>query len=609
MNAIFQKIPGARWFLFAFFFLAATSLIFEFWYSQRYYPGITIAGQSVAGKTYQESLQEFTIKYDALRKDGLTLVFKKEKIKKEIRIPAAVTGLTSDALVEYFSVGDLEKIASDAFDWGHKGTFLQRFKEQLALLRGKDFGAPISAHKEAIQSLLSRETKDFFTVKVPARFAFDNNNKVIIILEKSGDNITIEKVINTIGERLIAGNVDPIIFDLQSETPFITAKKLEPFLDLAKKIAAVANIKFYYQRRQWNVQGKTLVTWLTIKPDDQITIDSKKIEAFLSLSVGPVINDPPQNSRFEMKSGVLVEISPGKSGNAVDIKKTAALVEKIIYRIQQSLTADDPEIIVNPKDNTFEVPVKTVVQEASITKKTIDQYHIKDLVGRARTNFSGGSQDRQNNIEVGVSKITGILIAPGQEFSTVEAIGKVTEEAGFVKEFVIKDGQTIKELGGGLCQLATTLFRTALDAGLPITERINHAYVIPYYGPGLDATIYGPHPDFRFVNDTANYILLQGTAKNNEVIFELYGALDGRAAKVSLPVLSNEKPVTEDRMIFDQSILAGQVKCAAITHKGITADTTYTVRYLDGSVKEKIFHSVYEPWPKVCLVGTAIPLP
>ena len=116
------------------------------------------------------------------------------------------------------------------------------------------------------------------------------------------------------------------------------------------------------------------------------------------------------------------------------------------------------------------------------------------------------------------SKITGILIAPGQEFSTANTIGEVTEEEGFVKEYVITGGQTVKELGGGLCQLATTLFRMALNTGLPITERVNHAYVIPYYGPGLDATVYGPHPDFRFVNDTGNYILLQGTAKNNEVI-------------------------------------------------------------------------------------------
>jgi len=243
--------------------------------------------------------------------------------------------------------------------------------------------------------------------------------------------------------------------------------------------------------------------------------------------------------------------------------------------------------------------------DPQVTQKTISQYKIKDLVGSAKTNFKGGSLDRQHNIEVGVSKITGILIAPGEEFSTVKAIGNVTAEAGFVKEYVIDGDQTVKELGGGLCQLATTLFRTALNAGMPITERVNHAYVIPYYGPGIDATIYGPHPDFRFVNDTGNYLLLQGTAINNEVTFELYGTADGRVAKVSTPVLSDERPVPETRDIMTPNLPAGTKKCQTATHKGITADTTYTVRYPDGSVKENVFHSVYEPWPEVCLIGTA----
>ena len=120
-----------------------------------------------------------------------------------------------------------------------------------------------------------------------------------------------------------------------------------------------------------------------------------------------------------------------------------------------------------------------------LPRRRADEHAIKDLVGTARTNFTGSSADRRHNIENGIGKLTGILIAPGEEFSAVAAIGTTSVEEGFVAEYVIKDDKSIKELGGGLCQVATTLFRAVLNTGLPVTERTNHSYVVSYYGPGL----------------------------------------------------------------------------------------------------------------------------
>ncbi|OGZ70029.1 MAG: hypothetical protein A3F47_01570 [Candidatus Staskawiczbacteria bacterium RIFCSPHIGHO2_12_FULL_38_11] len=616
-------IKKVQWLVFSLIILATLVTIFELAYFHRYYPGVKSAGTWVGGKTYEEVLQELKTKSESLQKTGLTLVFNKEDSIKKVNIPAATTGLTSDTLVEYFSIQDIQKDAKSAFDWGRKGNPVQRLKEQFSLILGKNFNTSVSAHKEAIYSLLERETKNYFIAAVPANFSFDKNNEIIIIPEKLGDDVDNQKVVDMILQKFNTFEFNPIIFKVQTKAPHTTKEKLAPFLDLAKKISAQTNINFYYQNHKWKVSGKTLATWLTLKQNNEITVDNKKLETFLSKSVVPVINDPPENSRFEMKNKKLIEIYPGKSGNVVNVNKTVKLIEDIISNIQQSfastgevlsfftasassaLTIRDSKIVVNPQDNTINIPIEIINQEPQITQKTIDQYNIKDLVGRARTNFAGGSKDRQHNIEIGVAKITGKLIAPGQEFSAVAAIGEITEEAGFVKEYVIKENQTIKELGGGLCQLATTLFRMVLNAGLPVTERLNHKYVIPYYGPGLDATIYGPHPDFRFVNDTENYILLQGTAKNNEAVFELYGVADGRVATVANPVLSDEKPVPGPRYISSPEVLVGETKCTDITHKGVTADTTYTVNYPDGSIKENIFHSVYEAWPRVCLVGTA----
>jgi vancomycin resistance protein YoaR len=589
--------------------------IFEFKYSNKYYPGITIAGELVGGKTYDEVSEEFTTRAESLTKDGLTLVFEKNDGDSKLNIPATSTGFTPDILVEYFSINDLQQTVAQAYSLGRQGNIIQKIKEQLSLFYGRNFDLPVSIHKEAIQSLLSRETKYFLDPGTPAQFSIDKNDEVVISPEKLSDNIDIENIVSTIVQKLSAMETTPIVFEIQRGVPYPTQKQLEPFLSLAEAFYKSVNMSFYYKNDNWKVDNEELISWLTLETNNKMAVDSKKLKMFFSASVVPHIDNPPINSRFEMRNNNLIEISPGKSGKGVNVAEAQKQINEIISYIQQSFATEsfvnilsalssNSKINFYPKNKTVNIPIETIETEPEITQVTIDKYKIRDLIGRATTNFTGGSLDRQHNIEVGASKLTGILIAPNEEFSTVQGIGFITEEAGFVKEYVIKGNQTVKELGGGLCQIATTLFRTALSAGLPITERANHQYVIPYYGPGLDATIYGPHPDFRFLNDTGNYLLLQGKAINNEVTFELYGINDGRIAEVSTPVLSNEKPVPATRNIVTPSLPAGTVQCQTATHKGITADATYIVSYPNGTKKETIFHSVYKPWPQVCLIGS-----
>ncbi len=138
------------------------------------------------------------------------------------------------------------------------------------------------------------------------------------------------------------------------------------------------------------------------------------------------------------------------------------------------LAALTTEASYDPTTGTIDIPVIVVQEEPTVTKKTIDDYGITELVGSSRTSFKGSSADRITNITVGSATLNGFLIAPGKEFSAVDTIGYVNEENGYKKEYVIKDNRSVKEFGGGLCQLATTLFRLALNAGFPVTERAAH---------------------------------------------------------------------------------------------------------------------------------------
>jgi len=120
---------------------------------------------------------------------------------------------------------------------------------------------------------------------------------------------------------------------------------------------------------------------------------------------------------------------------------------------------------------------------------------------------------------------------------------------------VIKSGKLVYEYGGGVCQISTTLFRAAVNAGLKITERYPHAFPVRYYNPqGFDATVYPPHPDLRFINDTPGHILIQENIKGNQLTFELFGTLDGREIKIIGPTILQSNPDGSMKTVLYQEI-------------------------------------------------------
>lgn len=593
-------------------FLIGYVASFEYRYSDKFLPGVSIAGVPVGGKAYDEVLKYFSDKADAISGNGLELVLASKSGDRKIKVPAESSGLTADTVVEYFSLGDWKGSINDAYDFGRSGFWRGAAEQFSLLLLKRNFNFPSATRESAILSLLSRESKRVLKSGQPASFTFESGS-VGIAKEVSGEKIDLKKAVEKINSNLAVFSGEPMRVEADYEVPVTTAERLEGFSDFAGKLAKSTNLIFYYNGYRWRISGGRLITWLVLRGEKDIGVDVGKLEDFLAKTVAPVINDPPQNSRFEMRYGKLVEIVTGKSGNVVDIKKTAERVDQIVLGAQRSfaggrnlllaLASASSQIDADFKGGNIEIPIEVVRAEPKLSQKTIDEYDIRDLVGSSITSFKGSSADRRKNIEIGVSKLNGLLIAPGEEFSAVKSIGEVTEEEGFVKEYVIKENRSIKELGGGLCQIATTLFRLALNSGLPITERVNHRYVVGYYGPGLDATIYGPEPDLRFVNDTNNYLLLQGRVEGDQVIFEFYGQKDYRKVEISEPVLSDELPALDTKYISTSDLKLGEFQCGDHPRKGITADVTYKVSYFDGKIKEQNFHSVYQPWSTVCLIG------
>ena len=202
------------------------------------------------------------------------------------------------------------------------------------------------------------------------------------------------------------------------------------------------------------------------------------------------------------------------------------------------------------------------------------------------------------------------MVPPNEIFSFNEVLGDVSSYTGYKAAYVIMEGKTVLGDGGGVCQVSTTLFRAVLSAGLPIMERRAHAYRVGYYeqgsSVGLDATVYSPTTDFKFKNDTANYLLIQPTIDNNNysLIFEIYGTSDGRVATTTKPIISSQIAPADDLYIDDPTLPLGNVKQTEHKAWGAKVSFNYHVER-DGQVLiDQKFSSNYRPWQAVYLRGS-----
>lgn len=269
------------------------------------------------------------------------------------------------------------------------------------------------------------------------------------------------------------------------------------------------------------------------------------------------INQPTQEPVLEVKDKKVVKFTPPQTGKELDRFNSTI---NIIEQLQQG-------------DKIVALSVKSTYPKQSLDD--LNNLGISEIIGRGESKFTGSPKNRQHNIKIGMEKMKGVIVGPGEEFSFNKYLGPVEASTGFLPELVIRaDKGTIPEFGGGLCQVSSTVFRAAMNAGLKIIERRNHSYAVQYYAPqGTDATIYPGAADLRFLNDTNKSILIWPYLKEaNYLIFDFYGAYDGR--KVVL-----DKPIQWDKKAD------GSMK----------ASWSRTIIYGDGTAKTDKYASLYKP--------------
>lgn len=299
------------------------------------------------------------------------------------------------------------------------------------------------------------------------------------------------------------------------------------------------------------------------------------------------------NALLGITNGLVGVIQPDSDGITLDQAATLPVVQAALTSPNQS------RVITAP----------TTVVKAAVRADTLAAAGITQLIGTATTDYVGSPANRVFNITLGQKSLNGILVADGSQFSTLDNLGPIDQAHGYKPELSIINNRTVPEDGGGLCQVSTTLFRSVLNAGLPVTERVNHSYRVGYYeagvGPGLDATIYSPAPDFKWKNDTGHAVYVQSHIIGTKLTFELYGTSDGRTSQISAPDIISQTPPGDPIYSNTATLPKGTTQQIEHPHPGAVTVVTYTVMRGGQTVATQTFKSTYKPWPAQFLVGTS----
>ena len=255
-------------------------------------------------------------------------------------------------------------------------------------------------------------------------------------------------------------------------------------------------------------------------------------------------------------------------------------------------------------------------QPAVPASATGQQLGITELIWEETSYFYGSSNERIQNIQAAAARFHGVMVPPGEVFSMGQTMGDVSLESGFAEALIIYGGRTIKGVGGGVCQVSTTLFRGVFNIGLPVLERYPHAYRVSYYEmtasggvdsrfAGMDATVYFPLVDLKFKNDTPSWILMETYVNVNArtLTWKFYSTKDGRTVDWTTTGPTNVVSAPPPKFEVNEELKKNQMKQVDWAANGADVTVTRTV-WKDGAVWfQDQFITHYEPWQAICQYG------
>jgi vancomycin resistance protein YoaR len=577
----------------AILFLTLFSLVLTILFAGKLLPGMTVAGVDLGGMKQEqaEELLRDRISYQntgliVLEYEGQLWTFTPEEL-----------GLTLD----------YKASIQQAYNIGRTGWPWQQLRERLSVMQaGKRLHAVLVLDQQVTRQALSGVGEDINQEMREASLRLEG-------LEIVAEQGQIGKILDE--EAVIQQLLAPMLNLYDTSIP-LTVQEFQPVVLDASEQAEIASTMLAESLvlqvsadedetlGPWEIAPATLAEMLVIERNDQgeyqVKLDENTLFNVLypmasSLSIAPV------NARFIFNDETreLEVIKDAVIGREL-------LVEESITQINNLLAEGQHQIEL----------VFDYINPGVTNEMTAADLGITELVSAETSFFYGSDSGRIQNIETAAGQFHGILVAPGDTFSMVENIGDISLDSGYAEAWIIYGDRTVKGVGGGVCQVSTTLFRTVFFGGYPVVERWPHAYRVYYYElaqsgavnqnlAGLDATVYAPVVDFKFTNDTENWLLMETyiNVANRSLTWKFYSTSDGRQIDWQTTGLMDKVkppfPVYEE----NDELKKGKIKQVDWAVEGATVTVTRTVTRDGEMIYRDTFKTKYEPWAAVCQYG------
>ena len=572
--------------------LVAVVIGFNISFAGKIYPGVSVAGVDLSGMEPAEaaSLLEKRLEFPS---QGKILFRDGEKI-----------WLTTPSQVGFYL--NPQTTASAAYLYGRNGGPPTRLLDQFkSWYLGTSLPPMYVFDENTAQVYLENIAPQTDIQKVEASLSVDGV-EVVVRPGQIGRHLNIPATLEDLRKQLQSMRDSEIQLVIDEDSPVIL--NVEEQAEIARQILSQP-LKLTVPDSQesdpgpWTFEPDALAQMITIErikdPEGeryQVGLQADGLSSFLE-GIAPQLALDRQSARFIFNDETrqLEVIEPAVIGRSLNVTGT-------VEAINQKLLAGDHKIALD-----LEHTAPQVGDDA-----TAEQLGISELVSSHTSYFYGSSAERIQNITTAAGQYHGVLVAPGATFSMGEELGDVSLDNGYAEALIIYGNRTIQGVGGGVCQVSTTFFRTVFFGGYPVVERYPHAYRVGYYElkadggyntslAGLDATVYTPLVDFKFTNDTPNWLLMETYVNQaaRTLTWKFYSTSDGRTVEWHTTGLKNKVDPPDPLYVENPDLAKGEIVQVDWAVEGADVTITRSVSRNGETLFEDTFSTHYMPWRAV----------
>jgi vancomycin resistance protein YoaR len=543
------------------------------------YPGVRAGGVDISGLS--PATAEALLRSEFARFEGHAVTFTLEDLRWEASLAELGVSIDYPAMIQR------------AMRHGRDGTIIDRYTS--LVVDGSDVDIPleITRDDEALREFVAELDADIAVDPIDAKLTL-SDGEIVVEAAEEGRRLDVDRAVAVTKRKIDAGKTATVALETVPIAPAVTADDLEQARASAARLVS-GPVAFTHEGLTYPVEFDTLLAALKLDEQGAASLDTDALVERID-QIGAAVARPPQNVMLGWDNGLYV-VQDDVDGVRLD-RDTAA-------RAIQELAGGD--------ERTAALPVEPV--KAAARADNIDELGIDGHLVYGSSSFVGSSEERARNVAVAARNISYKLVPPGEMFSFNDLLGPISVENGFVEGKIIQGDWAASDLGGGACQVSTTVFRAAALAGFQFVEWHPHSWRLAFYEadgspPGFDGAIYQPNSpdegeqDLVFQNPLDSWLLLMMVIDKGTVAAHFYGKGNGWTTELGEPQIGEPKPIPDPVERVNPNLAPGERVQVQQAQAGMKVTLHRTVTAADGTVvSDGDFVSDYVSVPEAWEVG------